>query len=235
MVELNLSGIALGAYARERHLSAQEVAADPGYLVHAWLAEALGNDGPKVFRIVNHQPNVRVLGYCTASPEQMLETLDLNASPSVAQALVDGAIAGKKMPHVWVEGTRLAFEVLATPIVRSGNRSVDAFLSACNHSANVGKRVDRQQVYADWLSRKLEGAALVDRVEQAEFALTTHVRKKGHVGDKARDKYMMCLPRVLYRGELTVKSAAAFGSLLGKGVGRETPFGYGMMLLRKAA
>src|ERR1700687_5265494 len=100
-VELNLHADLLAQYASQRGLSVGEVGRDPGYLVHAWLAETIGRETIACFRVMSYVPAVRVLAYSHRSAAELLDALQFNAQPTVYEILVDRKISGETMPSHW--------------------------------------------------------------------------------------------------------------------------------------
>lgn len=232
MTECRLASLNLARFARERGLSARDVRGDTGYLVHAWFTEALGREVIYCFRVMATAPAVRVLAYTGHDSSSLAALLAENAQPSVA-AVVEAPLLTKSLPAQWPQGARYRYECLATPVVRSGNRSKDAFLSSLDHSDPSVKLRTREQVYEQWIASRLAKSAQVESTQIASFELASHVRKTGRVGDPQRGRYYPTLPRVLFRGTLTVTNADSLRDLVEHGVGRETPFGYGMLLLQR--
>ena len=86
----------------------------------------------------------------------------------------------------------------------------------------------REEVYADWLSGKLNGnqgvSLELSRTKLVSFQRTRSIRK-------LHSRYVEG-PDVVMRGVLTITDPDAFAQLLARGVGRHRSYGYGMLLLR---
>ena len=124
-----------------------------------------------------------------------------------------------------------------SPIVRKARGSgreeaeQDAFLrEALQYPERGGMNRTREQVYAEWLSQKIEGkggAALEpDSVKLASFQRNRALRKLRARHTEGPDAVM--------RGILTITEPELFAGMLCRGIGRHRAYGYGMMLLRPA-
>lgn len=230
MIECRLSPIALVAYARERGLSARELAADPAYAVHCWLAEALGAQAVRPFYITQVAPTIRVLGYSAEPACELTARMAFNAAPSVAQVL-EGVLQSKQMPDAFAPESVFQFELKLLATRKSGQGEKDAFLVECDRQG-ADATVDRYAVYVALLQERLAGAAKLLSANVVSFDLAPVVRKQQKAGG-AREVTLARVPQVQLRGTLQVEDAQAFAQLLGQGVGRGSGLGFGMLRLRR--
>ena len=89
----------------------------------------------------------------------------------------------------------------------------------------------REQVYHDWLIRKLDGAAEVETCRLDRFRLVRLFRRGRRTG-KGRARKAPQLPEAVLKGRLKVLDSEAFSHLVARGIGRHRAFGFGMLLLR---
>ena len=230
MAELFLSTTNLAAYGRERGLSKTEIAADPAYVVHCWLAEALGPSALRPFTAIDARSRIRVLGYSDETATGLTERLTLNASPSVAHVLTD-PIRSKAMPRLFKCGDNFDFEVRLQPTRKGpGKSEKDAFLLACSR-VGTDVTVNRAQVYHEYLAERLEASASLMASEIVSFTLAPVARKQ--VTEGRRRTRLLQVPQALIRGQLVVKEPSSFVQTLRNGVGRGRGMGFGMLLLRR--
>jgi len=215
---------------------------DGGYGWHALLAAAFGERAPTPFRVVERAGRPPyVLAYSPVPAEDLRAQAALYADPLVENALQTQTLDGKALPETFAVGQRLGFEVRIRPVVRrvvqartgktrSRSRERDAFLDAIE-GKETAERVNREDVYRDWLARHLDtgGAAL----EQAH-ALGL---RRSRVMRRARDRHPKSVegPDALFAGTLCVRDPQAFAALVARGIGRHRAFGFGMLLLRPAS
>ncbi len=143
------------------------------------------------------------------------------------------------MPSSWTQGRRLAFELRACPIKRKNGAGakhragaeVDVFLDRC-WQVGEGVRVDRAQVYLEWLQAQLSagGATLV----QGELRRFQRQRLLRRDHQEQRTSKAIERPDAVFEGILEVADPLRFGALLARGVGRHRAFGFGMLLVRPA-
>jgi CRISPR system Cascade subunit CasE len=145
----------------------------------------------------------------------------------------------REMP-AFAFGQRLGFRTRVCPIARTRrpgerplgvdrhgkvkHREIDAFIHATLTAPN-NVRVDREDVYTQWLTRELDrdGASTLNVARLAEFKREL-MRRHG----SARVER----PNAVLEGDLTVRDPATFCALLARGIGRHRAFGFGMLLLR---
>lgn len=254
LVRCAVDSRALLAFAREHGLHHRHVD-DDGYVLHGALTALFGPrvlspfvaeealDPPTGDR--RGAPATRfVLGYSEV-PLAALES----ASPDPHRHIVRWAqSASKPMPEL-TEDRLVGFVARVTPTRRSraprpghegggrGHaRDVDAFLAAI--SRNPDARLDRAEVYREWMAEQL-AAARHDRASAAElvdFSLRRFERARllRRQQDAARTRHVVERPVVVVSGALRVREPTAFRALLRRGVGRHRAFGFGMLLLRPA-
>ena len=135
------------------------------------------------------------------------------------------------MPASFKPGRELGFDVKIRP-VRRGRRSDgtvgerDAFLAAAHEDRN--KKLDRKQIYTDWLKQKLHqnGATLnIDSARMVSFERKKAVRAAG-------ERKTSEGPEAVFHGNLIVDDSERFSVLLARGLGRHCAYGFGMLLLR---
>jgi CRISPR system Cascade subunit CasE len=219
---------------------------DGGYALHLALRGRFGEAGPQPFRLMEARDGtLSLLGYV---PDD--GGLDEAAALPSTDALLDrvfGPAERRPMPAEWREGARYRFDLRARPVVRFGGRvrearaardgawlnrggraaqEVDAFVAACER-AGEGVPVDREAVYHEWLARQLAPAAVLEGCELGQFR-RVQTRRSSHGKPGARKVEG---PEATLVGTLAVTDVQAFATLLARGVGRHTAFGYGMLLL----
>jgi len=239
MNELSIIEISLDPAALSRFLYAQGLIhpygdEDIGYGVHAWLKAAFGRDAPKPFRVfVNKGRAPRVLAYSAYRAEVLGECLGGLADPCVYAVCHPEHMAGRTMP-IFQAGRQLDFEVLCCPIARKSRtgQEKDLFLVKGDHDGPSSGRLDRAQVYGDWLRDQLIPAARVVDVRLEGVRLVRQTRRAAPDGQPNRKKAYLTRPHVLLRGKCAIQDSEGFMNLLAKGVGRHRAFGYGMVLLR---
>lgn len=223
---------------------------DPGEALHGLLHAAFGAHAPQPFRYLDEQRGL--LAYTALDAQAMAEQVAL-ADPLAAQTLglaACGSYAGYRLrpfPTQWAQGQELGFELRLRPTVRSGQKEQDAFLHAVTLAGgSQGAPVDRQTVYAQWLREHLavrEGASrqpwqgaieLLD-VQLSAFARSRVMRRTQPGADQIRKGHAIEGPDAILTGRLRVADPAAFAQLLARGVGRHRAYGFGMLLLQRAA
>ena len=144
------------------------------------------------------------------------------------------------MPEGFESGMRLGFSVRACPVSRIAKRGpmtreraeVDAFLARA-WEAGPDVKLDREQVYREWLGAELakEGAARLLEASMDGFRLgRLHRRTHG----EERTDHRSERPDVTFDGVIEVGEPGAFRARLARGVGRHRAFGFGMLLLKPA-
>ena len=227
---------------------------DPDHGMHCLLTECFGDLAPKPFRLIIPRDGSTgcLYGYGQGDADALREIASICADPLQSRVMLASTIDSKPMPSEWQVGKRLGFETRIRPIVRleretsripSGvqrsfnegglrpGKECDAFLwEAIRHPEKDGMKRTREQVYAEWLSERLnrKGGASLDqeRTRMVSFQRTRAVRKLHARHSEGPDAVM--------QGILTVTDPAAFAALLAGGIGRHRSYGYGMLLLRPA-
>ena len=227
---------------------------DPDHAMHCLLTECFGDLAPKPFRLIIPRDGSTgcLYGYGQGDADALREIASIYADPLQSRVMLASTIDSKPMPSEWQVGKRLGFETRIRPIVRleretsripSGvqrsfnegglrpGKECDAFLwEAIRHPEKDGMKRTREQVYAEWLSERLNrkgGASLdLERTRMVSFQRTRAVRKLHARHSEGPDAVM--------QGILTVTDPAAFAALLAGGIGRHRSYGYGMLLLRPA-
>ena len=214
---------------------------DRGYATHLALRQRFGNAGPQPFILVTDEFEKQYILAYSSDPKGIADMTALPATNPVLDDVFSHAPSIKAMPTHWEPGTRLSFEVRYRPIIRYGKRSLerrraaglhpaaerDAFLAAVE-GLSEGQRVERTEVYIDWLrSRVAAGAEIQDATIKSMRRIRT--RRSTHGAGKANsiEGY-----EVVAHGHLTITQSDAFISLLMNGIGRHKAFGFGMLLLR---
>jgi CRISPR system Cascade subunit CasE len=205
---------------------------DLGYGVHAWLRAAFGDLAPQPFRLFAKAGRpVRLLGYCAVDAVALAGRLRDFAEPTVHAVCPPEGIASRPMPRL-ATGRRLAFELLCCPVARKARAGTekDLFLLRADQ-ADPAARLDRAQVYGDWVREQFGGAAEVVDLRMAGFRLLRQTRRTQPTG-AGRKSARLTRPHVLIQGECVVADPESFAGLLSRGIGRHRAFGYGMLLLR---
>ena len=244
--KLRLDARAVAELGRRQKLLQRNV--DDGYLVHAALRAACGEQTPSPFVLErmlspdpSSAPNLEVV---LAHADRPFERASLSHEH---QHLIDiGESRPMPLPS---EGQRLRFVVRTTPTVRTRRpvdpnapllprgkgREVDAFL------AEVGRvgpdvEVDRARVYRDWLAAQLasHGDAVLEDFSLLAFRRVRLLRKEAG-GAEGRSRHIVERPEALLTGTLRVTEPTRFATLIARGVGRHRAFGFGMLLIRPMA
>jgi CRISPR system Cascade subunit CasE len=228
----------LAAWAARHRLLDKE--GDLGYALHALLRAAFGEHAPQPFRYLNAEQGL--LAYTRLDATELAQRAAL-ADPDAAAALGlgqtsrHGGMSVRPFPTQWAVGHALGFEVRVRPIIREGKtgRERDAFLAAIEKA--VDQRLDRSQVYVQWLRDLLArqgGAELIEAgMTRYQLLGVTRRSQKGDLGD-VRQSRLVGGPDAVLAGQLRVTNPQAFAQLLAQGVGRHRAFGFGLLLLRPA-
>lgn len=236
MVQFDLNSRRL--FQLERELKLPSRAVDLGYLVHCELGSLFGDQAPAPFHVEERpQGALRVLGYTTTGADAMLEYAERFALPDAWKGLDRDSFAAKPMPSSWPQGLRLQFRLRAAPVVRKASAGeyhrkgaeIDAFLARC-WQVGAGVKVDREQVYAEWLRDQIErhGGAAVDQVGLLAFRRSRLLRR---TQGASRQAHYCERPDALMEGRLVIRDGERFSELVARGIGRHRGFGFGMLLL----
>lgn len=214
-------------------------AEDEGRALHHLLAETFGKAALQPFRLMvaPRSRTASLYAYCRGDPDSLRRTAEETGLPDALALCPPERLAHKSMPEAWEPGRRLAFDLRARPVVRlmqpagtfRKGAEIDAYLAEALRLFPDGQpdaredRLRRDLVYADWLSRRLEGAARLEGLR-----LVRQERRRVHRQGRVEG------PDIVVHGEMTVLDSEAFSRRLSRGVGRHVAYGYGMLLLRPA-
>jgi CRISPR system Cascade subunit CasE len=238
----------LAAWVARHHVRHERQASDLGDVFHGLLRAAFGDDAPQPFRYLDQHAGL--LAYTSMNAESVRAHVAL-ADPLVAQTLglgatdTHGGFQMRPLPAHWSAGQVLAFEVRVRPTVRTAKGERDAFLRAADQDPDAP--IQRDAVYLQWLREHLaartgedsqawHGAIeVLDDTRVASFQRIRIVRRMQGSDGEARRTQVIDGPDAVLMGHLRVIDPAAFARLLARGVGRHRAFGFGMLLLRRAA
>ncbi len=214
--------------------------ADDGILIKTAFVETMGSNPdrqgpppwPKPFAVISRRSDgtIQVAGYASRSAEE-IRALMIGV-PSIMAAVPPDQILGYALPAIAV-GWRSRFSIQFCPMVRvADNRERDVFLVEVEQATKAGREVARrEEVYADFLGRRLSGAAVDDLFVEG-FSLDTVARGKDDAcwGDPSA-RHTIRVPSVTIHGTLTVTDPDSFTAILGHGIGRRRTYGNGMIRL----
>ena len=212
---------------------------DPDHAMHCLLTECFGDLAPRPFRlIVSRGGSIGCLyGYGDADADSLRDAAAVCADPLQCRILPAEGMDSKLMPAEFPAGKRLGFEVRIRPIVRKARGSgreeaeQDVFLhEALQYPEKGGMTRTREQVYAEWLSQRIEGKGSA-ALETDSVKLVSFQRTRAH--RKLRGRHTEG-PDAVMRGNLKVTDPRLFAAMLNQGIGRHRAYGYGMLLLRPA-
>jgi CRISPR system Cascade subunit CasE len=235
MIQMSPDMVATAAWARQNGVAS----ADDGYLIHALLTANFGPQAPKPFALMAKpgRPS-KVLAYSPHSAAHLRDQAQMFAEPAALEAAGVQALASKVMPAAFAQGAQLGFEVRVRPVIRlargageDAGKERDAFLAALRDVAEDAK-IDRMDVYRQWLARAMSTGASILRAEPLYQRLTPVTRRGRETEDGGRPLAHMQGPDVCFSGLLRIETPEAFAALLARGVGRHRAFGFGMLLLR---
>jgi|HigsolmetaAR201D_1030396.scaffolds.fasta_scaffold03262_9 CRISPR associated protein. len=240
MTALHIISLPVDLRELRRLMAVNGLGADEGRALHHFLCEAFGKSAVQPFRLMPGRSGARLAtlyGYTGQTETQLRNTLAETAPPESASVFDLEHLAVKAMPESWRAGRRLAFDVRVRPVRRlhaplghftRKGAEVDAWLVETlrrfpdGPPEDAGERLQRDQVYTQWLAKRLDGAARIETVRMARIERTLAVR----YGATSHG------PDVTLHGELSITDGAAFAEKLRHGLGRHTAYGYGMLLLR---
>jgi CRISPR system Cascade subunit CasE len=252
-VTLHLARVAVDHAALHRFAVARRLDDDDaGYALHAALLARFGDAAPRPFRFLpDHPRGAHLLGYAS-DRDALDDAAALPLADDLVAAVFTAAPQVQAMPEAWRDGARYAFEVRVRPVVRFGKRAraaretrdawqprageIDAYVAACERAVAAGEDVTaigREAIYADWLSRRVAGAATIEHATLRDFR-RARTRRSTHARDGSRRTRAVEGPDAVMAGTLCVRDPAAFADLLARGVGRHAGFGFGMLLLAPA-
>jgi CRISPR system Cascade subunit CasE len=207
---------------------------DLGYAFHAALNAAFADLAPQPF---SYRISQGLLAYsmqaealqsaCSLATPEVARMLGLDASPQTPGLLI------RPFPQSWKPNQILAFELRVRPVVRNGDKELDAFLAAAMRMPDAA--LLRETVYADWLKRQFGAAADLQEVRMTEFKLSKVVRRGAQPAEGIRTKRSVQGPDATFTGILQVRDSQSFSNIVARGIGRHRAFGFGMLLLKPAA
>jgi CRISPR system Cascade subunit CasE len=225
------------AVARRRGLPLRDV--DDGYLCHCILRELWQGLAPTPFVVRGEGRTMDVWGYSTADAAALIDHARAFGDPSLLAAIGDiELVVSKPMPR-FEAGRQIGFLLRACPIVRlasdtNGHRAgaeVDAFLARC---FAVGREavVEREDVYRDWLTAKLNQPATTGvTLENVRVAAISRERLVRRTQGNERQANRLERPDVRFEGDIIVVDGGRFNTWLGHGIGRHRAFGFGALIL----
>ncbi|WP_417523905.1 type I-E CRISPR-associated protein Cas6/Cse3/CasE [Marinovum sp.] len=234
LIELPLNLSDLHGWAGKRGLG--KGVFDEGLALHHLLNEVFGPALLHPFRLMVAPRATRatLYAYGPQPAEELIETARSVTLPTESAILDLGRLRSLPRPiETWHAGQRLGFDLRLRPVVRLASAlntekaafakgaEVDAFLAETLRNDHARSRED---VYLDWLAKRLSPAAELERE-------TSHLHKfQRRVvvrGGKRIDG-----PDATILGTLTVQDPQGFADRLARGIGRHRAYGYGMLLLR---
>lgn len=216
---------------------------DQGRALHHLVDEMFGPGVLRPFRLLvpPRRSEGNLYAYSALDGPQLQYAAHVQAKPDHLLVLPLDRLDSKPMPDNWTEGQRVGFDVRVRPVRRVGKpidissgtipagSELDAFVLEairCHPDDAEGMRASergREEVYLDWLSGRLHGAAELERdaTRLVRFHRTVASRGRGAVEG----------PDAVVHGTLTILNREAFAQLLARGIGRHRAYGYGMLLL----
>lgn len=226
---------------------------DEGEALHGLLRAAFGAAAPQPFRYLDEARGL--LAYtpldAQALATQVAKAVDADPLAVRTLGLTASAQHGgyrlRPYPTQWAQGQVLGFEVRVRPTVRGARGEQDAFLRAVAQAGGKdGALVQREAVYAQWLHGQLgpregqprqpwQGAVELLDVQLQAFARSPITRRSQPGAGGERKGRVIDGPDATVTGRLRVTDSDAFAQLLARGVGRHRSYGFGMLLLQRAA
>lgn len=113
-------------------------------------------------------------------------------------------------------------------------------------SALLAALPSREEIYRDWLADRLDGAATLiaaRQVAQRDAALWRKGTPRGgaaaqmYGGERPRhgERRLVGRREAVFEGRVRAEDENLFAALLARGIGRHRAFGFGMLLLLRAA
>ena len=226
---------------------------DEGEALHGLLRAVFGTATPQPFRYLDEARGL--LAYtpldAQALAAQVAKAVDADPLAVRTLGLITSAQHGgnrlRPYPTQWGQGQVLGFEVRVRPTVRGAKGEQDAFLHAVAQAGGKdGAPVQREAVYAQWLHGQLgpregqprqpwQGAVELLDVQLQAFARSPITRRSQPGAGGERKGRVIDGPDATVTGRLRVTDSDAFAQLLARGVGRHRSYGFGMLLLQRAA
>ena len=240
----------LAAWMARHHARHARQSADLGDALHGLLRAAFGEHAPQPFRYLDERQGL--LAYTPLDAQAMAAQVAM-ADPLAAQTLGLGACSShggyrlRPFPTAWPQGQVLGFEVRVRPTVRGARGEQDAFLHAVAQAGGKdGAPLERETVYTQWLREHLavregtppqpwQGAVELLDVQLQAFARSPITRRSQPGAGGERKGRVIDGPDATLTGRLCVANPDAFAQLLARGVGRHRSYGFGMLLLQRAA
>lgn len=236
LVRVPLRPDKLTAVARRRGLPQRDL--DDGYLSHCLLREIWQERAPTPFVLRSNGRTLDAWGYSRSDASELIDHARAFGDPSLLAAIAGlDAVTTKAMPR-FEPGRRIGFLLRACPVVRlalalGGHRAgaeVDAFLARCFAVGN--EPVSREEVYRDWLTKRLSQAATTGvTVEYVRVAAMARERLVRRTHGEERKASRLQRPDVRFEGDLVVADGERFLACVAHGVGRHRAFGFGALIL----
>ena len=221
MIELKVDSRGVAAWQRQQGLQRSTASLDMAY--HQLLTETFGDLAPRPFRVMRN----RILyGYTDRCADGLLAMAETVAPPGPMATLNVKGILSKQVPDSWPHDKVLAFEVVVQPLKRPRTASGKIINVDALRPEMPQTREHREIVYRDWLQEHVDretGAEILDSYLH-DFRIARSVRRR-----RARS---FSHPVAVMRGKLRVTHDGRFNTWLKHGVGRQTRYGYGMILIR---
>jgi CRISPR system Cascade subunit CasE len=234
LVELPLHLPDLHGWAAKRGLSKGTF--DEGLALHHLLGEVFGPAALQPFRLMvaPRATQATLYAYSSQPAQALLETAKNVTLPSECALLNLEHIRSLPRPaETWQAGARFGFDLRLRPVVRLASAltsdkttfakgaEIDAFLA---ETLRNDQARPREEVYLDWLAKRLSPAAKLERNTTRLHKFQRQVVQRGGKRIEGPDATIL--------GNLTVQDPQGFAELLARGIGRHRTYGYGMLLLR---
>ncbi len=126
-----------------------------------------------------------------------------------------------------------AFSTERAPSGTGRAKERDAYQAAALPADGTGEKIDRGQVYADWLAgRFLAAGVVLETASLDAFRRTGLLNRDRSNGGKMTQSTEG--PDATFTGTLRVADPTVFADGLARGIGRHRSFGFGMLLLAPA-
>ena len=243
LAHMSINTDALGQYAARLGMHDD----DGCYALHHAMRMLFGQAAPQPFRAELRGGSPHVIGYLD-DPDALLDNKNdniPNETPAVIHNIFLDAPRIKPMPVLWKKGATLNFRLRARTVVRYSKQErdrmeertgwrpagaeIDAF--AAERLKNSCNPADLDEVCRRWLERRLKDVAHIERLSVLDYQ-RIRTRRSTH---GRRGSSFIEGPDASLAGKLIVIDENKFQDILGRGVGRHSAFGYGMLLLGKAS
>ena len=245
LIRARLATGALTRWAGERGWTGGRAggAFDQGRALHHLVDEMFGPGVLRPFRLLvpPRRSEGNLYAYSAFDGPSLQKAADIQAKPDHLLVLPLDRLDSKPMPDNLTAGQRVGFNVRVRPVRRVGEpieissgtisagSELDAFVLEavrCHPGDLDGMRKSdrsREDVYLDWLSERLGGAAVLERSATRMVQFHRTIVSRGRAGIEG--------PDAVVHGTLTISNCDGFGELLAHGIGRHRAYGYGMLLL----